>query len=293
MAQRTTTRSDSSTVVDYRYDHDKAGRLTGESNHGQTANYTYDRAGQIVAAVRTGQPNEAYSYDAAGNPTESGRVVGVANRLQSDNTFDYQYDDEGNQTRKVERASGEVTNFAYDYRNRLTGVERRSSGGVLLSKSRFTYDVYDRLIVRSVNGVVSSTVYDGEHAWADYAANGAVSARYLFGDRTDELLARWRSANGLAWPLADKQGSIPEWIDGSVASAQPLNGRRIGFLSETWPGGNVSGGSVYPSPEPFHLTRRIYVGMTSLVEVPRTVSFRSVPEVICAFERSSCVVSGA
>ena len=47
---------------------------------------------------------------------------------------------------------GEVTNFAYDYRNRLTGVERRSSGGVLLSEFRFTYDVYDRLIVRSVNG---------------------------------------------------------------------------------------------------------------------------------------------
>ena len=50
---------------------------------------------------------------------------------------------------------------------------------------------------------------------------------------------------------------------------------------------------MYPSPEPFHLSRRIYVGMTSLVEVPRMGSFRSVPEVICAFERSSCVVSGA
>ena len=44
----------------------------------------------------------------------------------------------------------------------------------------------------------------------------------------------------------------------------------------------MSGGSVYPSPESFHLSRRIYVGMTSLVEVPRTGSFRSVPEVICA-----------
>ena len=99
-------------------------------------------------------------------------------------------------TRKVELATAEVTSFAYDYRNRLTGVERRSSGGVLLSESRFTYDVYDRLIVRSVNGVVSGTVYDGEHAWTDCAANGAVSARYLFGDRTDELLARWRPTDG-------------------------------------------------------------------------------------------------
>ena len=141
--------------------------------------------------------------------------------------------------------------------------------------------------------MVSGTVYDGEHVWADYSANGAASARYLFGDRTDELLARWRPVHGLAWALADKQGSIREWIDGSVASAQPLNGRRIGFLSETWPGGNVSGGSVHPSSEPYHLTRRISVGMTSLVEVPRMGSFRSVPEVICAFERSSCVVSGA
>ena len=140
--------------------------------------------------VRTGQSNEAYSYDSAGNPTESGRVVDAANRLQSDITFDYQYDGEGKQTRKVERATGDVTSFAYDYCNRLTGVRRRSSGGVLLSESRFMYDVYDRLIVRSVNGVVSSTVYDGEYAWADYATNGAVSARYLFDDHTCDCSRR-------------------------------------------------------------------------------------------------------
>ena len=58
-------------------------------------------------------------------------------------------------------------------------------------------------------------VFAAEHAWADYEVNGAVSARHLFGDRTDELLPRWRSVNGLAWALADKQGSIREWIDGS------------------------------------------------------------------------------
>ena len=37
-------------------------------------------------------------------------------------------------------------------------------------------------------------------------------------------------------------------------------------------GGNVSGESVYPSPEAFHLSRRIYVGMISVAEgVPKGV----------------------
>ena len=80
-----------------------------------------------------------------------------------------------------------------------------------------TFDVFDRRIGITADGVQTWTVYDGQNAWTDFNSSGAVSARYLFGERTDELLARWRPADGLAWALADKQGSIREWIDGGGA----------------------------------------------------------------------------
>ena len=41
-------------------------------------------------------------------------MVGPANRLLSDGTFDYTYDDEGSLITKTEVASGDVTQYAYD-----------------------------------------------------------------------------------------------------------------------------------------------------------------------------------
>lgn len=62
--------------------------------------------------------------------------------------------------------------------------------GILLDSSDYTYDVMDRLIVRSSNGVNQSTVYDGSHVWADFAGDGQVESRYLFRSEVDELAAR-------------------------------------------------------------------------------------------------------
>ena len=100
------------------------------------------------------------------------------------------YDDAGNLLTKTEISSGEVTTYTYDYRNRVIRAEVKSSGGVLLSEVDYTYDVFDRLIARTVDSdgagaqaaETSYTVYDGDHAWADFDDTGAVTARYLFGD---------------------------------------------------------------------------------------------------------------
>ena len=47
------------------------------------------------------------------------------------------------------------------------------------------------------------TVYDGQHAWADFDGVGLVTARYLFGDQVDEILARWQPTEGTGWYLTD------------------------------------------------------------------------------------------
>ena len=57
------------------------------------------------------------------------------------------------------------------------------------------------------------TVYDGEHAWADFDESEDVLARYLFGDRIDEIVARWTPGNGTAWYLTDHLGTVRDIVD--------------------------------------------------------------------------------
>jgi RHS repeat-associated protein len=42
----------------------------------------------------------------------------------------------------------------------------------------------------------------------DFDAAGNITARYLFGDQTDEILARFRPGEGTAWYLTDHLGTV-------------------------------------------------------------------------------------
>jgi hypothetical protein len=83
---------------------------------------------------------------------------------------------------------------------------------LILSESKYTYDVFDRLIVREANGQELHTVYNGEHAWADYDPMNQMIARYLTGTHTDEWLARWRANEGVSWYLTDHLGTVRDVI---------------------------------------------------------------------------------
>ena len=208
-------------MADYDYQYDLVDSLIQETHHGNTSNYQYDLADQLIDADLGSLPDESYSYDANGNRNSAGYIVGSGNRILSDGTFDYAYDAEGNLITKTEIATGIVSTFVYDHRNRLTHVEKRSNGGILLSELTFVYDVFDRLIGRIVDadgeGMGASdakwTVYDGDHAWADFDASGTIVARYLFGDQIDQILARYRPGEGTAWYLTDRLGTVRDIID--------------------------------------------------------------------------------
>ena len=213
---RLTHRSASDAVfADYQYDYDDAARLSEEVRSNQTAAYGYDDEGQLTSADYTGQGDESYTYDQAGNRTGAGVVIGPHNRLMADGTFTYEYDDEGNLIEKTEVATGQVTEFVWDHRNRLVAVEVRSAGGIVLTAVEYRYDATDRRIARVVNGQAMYTVYDGENAWVDFDASGSEAARYLQGDDYDFLLARWRPQDGLAWYLVDQLGTVRDVTDGA------------------------------------------------------------------------------
>ncbi|MCY2990852.1 MAG: hypothetical protein NTY19_23695, partial [Planctomycetota bacterium] len=208
-------------LADYDYAFDLADQLVRQVINGQTSDYTYDRVGQLIGAEHPTQADEAYTYDANGNRVGAGYTVGPNNQILADDTYDYRYDAEGNRVRQAERATGAVTEYTYDFRNRLTSVVERNVTGVVIKDVQFVYDVFDRRIVKTVDidGVGSQPaettrfVYDGLHVWADFDQAGQVTARYLYGDGLDQILARYQPGVGTAWYLADHLGTVRDIVD--------------------------------------------------------------------------------
>jgi RHS repeat-associated protein len=128
-------------------------------------------------------------------------------RVLSDGKYQYQYDDEGNLTRKTEIATGSITNYEWDYRNRLTRVV---SGGQIIE---YLYDAEDRRVGKKINGVVTQKyVYDGADIALVVDAAGVLVERYLYGAGVDNVLSR-ESGGAVVWSLADKQGSVVDLVD--------------------------------------------------------------------------------
>jgi len=130
------------TLASYGLTWDAGSQLTQEVSNDGTVNYSYDSTGQLTGA--TGWRSESYSYDATGNRTMTGYSTGTGNRLLSDGNFNYTYDDEGNMLTKTEIATGKVTEYTWDYRNRLTAVTVKNSGGTVIQQTDYTYDPFDK-----------------------------------------------------------------------------------------------------------------------------------------------------
>jgi RHS repeat-associated protein len=211
---------------DFALFYDDADQLIRREVNGDGIDYVYDNAGQLTASDSPTQPDEAFSYDASGNRTTAGNVIGADNQLLSDSQFTYAWDAEGNLTVRTSIVDGSVTEFVYDHRNRLTSVTDSTSAGVVVSQSEFTYDALNRRITKTVDpdgagpaaAQATTFVYDGGHVWADADESGNITARYMFGDSTDEILARHRPTDGTAWYLTDQLGSVHAITDaaGSV-----------------------------------------------------------------------------
>ncbi len=99
-----------------------------------------------------------------------GYQTGPDNRLVSDGTYTYTYDNEGNTLTKTRISDGQVTTFTWDYRNRLTEAVVRDAQGNVLDDEKFTYDANDHRIGVWANGAQQSwTLYDGATPYLDFS----------------------------------------------------------------------------------------------------------------------------
>ena len=202
-------------LVDYDYVYDAGGRLQSETHHGKNYVYGYDKTNQLTRVDIDGALAESFSYDKNGNRisstgfTPGNYTTGPGNQLLSDGTFRYTYDREGNLKTKTSIVDGSVTEYSWDYRNRMVAVEERSAGGIVLKTVQYAYDPTGRRIAEVVNGVATlRVVHDGDHAWADFQSDAKISARYLVGDEIDDWQSQWQANSGIAFQLLDRDRSI-------------------------------------------------------------------------------------
>jgi len=77
-------------------------------------NFGYDNLDRLTSASHPllGTP-QAFAYDPVGNRTTAGNVTNAGNQLTADATHTYQYDDNGNLTRKTLLAPGNYIQYTY------------------------------------------------------------------------------------------------------------------------------------------------------------------------------------
>ncbi len=228
------------------------GRVTQMVGQDGTSDYGYDTTSQLTSAVHTFQTNESYSYDANGNRTMTGWQTGTDNRLVNDGTYSYEYDKEGNRTKRTKTATGDVTEYAWDYRNRLTRVTEKDVMGTTTKVVEYTYDVFNRRIAKGVDtsspfdmadAAIERYVYDDIHKglasldggnvvldFVDTDGTGtqpiALAKRYLYGEAVDQILAQedvtktLGDAARVLWPLVDNLGTVRDLArqDGTIAT---------------------------------------------------------------------------
>ena len=229
------------------------GQVASFSDTTDSASYTYDALGELTGVDNSVRTDQSYEYDANGNPTGEGYVIGAENRLLADPGHTYEYDAEGNRTLSTDLASGEVTQYEWDFRNRLTGVDVRAADGTLLRSVSYTYDALNRLVGRTQTDGTGAVVSEEQYALetrdlasptatagatsqtaldqvsAVIGADGLVTERYLWGSHTDEVLAEETAAGETLWLLGDDLGSVRAVAEYDAVTGQTSVVKRVSY----------------------------------------------------------------
>ena len=217
------------------FTYDNLGRLTSvegpdpDGNGGPVWTFSHDAAGRLIEEIDPLGRVTQYTYSAGGKVTA---ITGPDhnNLVLSDGVYEYQYDSEGNRTRRAHIASGEATDYHWDHRNRLVKVIHRDAGGQPTKTVEYDYDLFNRRVAKTVAigsdpadpEDVSYFIYDGErgergnagdHLVLVFDGHGDLTNRYLHGPAVDQILADAQvdslAAPGeVLWPLTDNLGTV-------------------------------------------------------------------------------------
>jgi RHS repeat-associated protein len=224
------------------YTYDDANRPTSYTNVRDSVfdQYGYDARGQLTSADHVGTAkDETYAYDDNGNRiNEDGQSYQIDpnNKLLVDDTYIYEYDNEGNRTRREPVGGNTYSEYTWDHRNRLTQVTEGDEFGII-RVIKYTYDVFDQLVGRTESYFDGSNeksvfIHDGGQIVLQFHRESLgsipvgdlgvtdLSHRYWWGPEVDQLLAEEQveallspTNNETLWALTDHLGSVRDMVD--------------------------------------------------------------------------------
>ena len=302
-------------IAAYAFTFDAGNQMTAMSSYADRfrTTYGYDNSDQLttassVAIAGLAAPTflpvaEGYQLDANGNRRSSTgasqSAAGTHNQLQTDGTFNYTYDNEGNTTRKTAIAGGAYTEYVWNHRNQLTAVIDRTSAGAQVKQSDYSYDAFDRRVLDRYDtpGAAGYDRYDwfitdGQHELivmrdsngAATVQNYRIANRFLHGASVDEVLSDEQYASGSGpllssttastiagttlWTIADHLGSIRDVVDNNGVVRQHVVydsfGRRVNEVDRNAAGAVIASNSTEAIDELFGYTGRDFDAETGL-----------------------------
>ena len=215
----------SSQINTAEYGYNAVGNRTSLLDRRGSQAFSYDQLDRLTSASHPllATP-QAFAYDLVGNRTTGGTVVNAGNQLTADATHSYQYDDNGNLTRKILLATGNFTQYTYDAENRLTKVEDFVAGNPTpTGTSTYRYDGLGRRIQKTLNtqssALSTAYVYDGEDILLEYDGANVLQARYTHGPGIDEPIAVTKARSTFFYHQ-DGLGTVTDLTDSAGATAK-------------------------------------------------------------------------
>ncbi len=222
------------TINEAAYTYNGIGNRNSLTDRRGVQNFGYDNLDRLTSASHPllGTP-QSFAYDPVGNRTTTGNVVNAGNQLTADATHSYQYDDNGNLTRKTLLATGNYTQYTYDAENRLIKVEDFVAGNPIAAfTSTYRYDGLGRRIEKIANGQTRRYVYDGEDILLEYDGNNVLQARYTHGPGIDEPIAVTKGSSTYFYHQ-DGLGSVTDLTDSVGATAKSYSYDAYGNVLES------------------------------------------------------------
>jgi len=177
----------------------------------------------------------------------TGIIYNTANQMLPFNTQNMTYDANGNMI-SLTNACG-TTNYTWDARNRLVGINGFTSTCTSLSAS-FEYDALGRRIQKSVTDTVNGTrttnyIYDGLDIVQEIE-NGIPAVNYIRTLNIDEPLARIKADGSVRYYQTDALGSV-------IALTDEMGVARTKYSYDPFGNVTISGEA---SDNPFQYTGR-------------------------------------
>jgi RHS repeat-associated protein len=230
--------------------HNKAGNRKQREEDSVVTGYTYDDTYRLTQA-KTDPSEENFQWDKVGNrragPTvkevlDSTYVHDNTNRMTQGRKLSYQYDDLGNQTKRI-IATGIEWAFYWDGENKLKKAELVKDT-VTLRRLTFKYDPFGRRIEKQVTNnpattpstTITTYFYDQEDIVFTTVTDGTTTSKthYVHGPGIDEPLAMVKDGQPFYYH-ADGLGSVVAITDASGNIVQRYSYEAFGQLTASDP----------------------------------------------------------